>query len=85
MEFSTGKRTEYVTIIAATTGDALTQFKAQGLDRQGYTISGQIGRHRISMVSEGGSADLFADRDMVAATFQRIVDAGTSTSSREDF
>ena len=64
---------EYLTIIAPSAGEAMAQFKARGLDRQGYTIAGKIGRHRFSLVGEAGSTDLFSGDGMIAATFSRRV------------
>ncbi|HEY0918561.1 hypothetical protein [Devosia sp.] len=65
-------RTEdFVTIIAASTAEAMEQYKAQGLDLQGYTITGPVGRHRFSLVEGATRSDLFAGQDMIAATFRR--------------
>jgi len=55
MSPSSSEREEYLTIIAATAGEAMAQFKARGLDAQGYAIAGKIGRHQFSLV---GGADL---------------------------
>ena len=67
-----GTETEdFVTIIAASTTEAMEQYKAQGLDLQGYTITGPVGRHRFSLVNGTTSSDLFAGQDMIAATFRR--------------
>lgn len=68
-------REEYVTIIAPTAGEAMAQFKARGLDREGYSIAGKIGRHQFSLVAGGGTADLFSGSGMFAATFRRTVSA----------
>lgn len=64
---------DFVTIIAASAGEAMRQFKAQGLDAQGYAIAGRVGPHRFSVVDSGGSSDLFPGREMIAATFSRRV------------
>ena len=62
---------EFVTIIAPSTGEAMRQFKAQGLDRQGFAIAGRIGQHRFSMVEGPHAIDLFPGQSLVAATFSR--------------
>ena len=62
---------EFVTIIARTIEDAMRQYRAQGLDRDGYTIAHKVGRHRFSMVDGGTAGDLFAGENMLAATFVR--------------
>lgn len=64
---------DFITIIAPSTGEAMRQFQAQGLDAQGYAIAGRVGRHRFSVVEGGGSAELFQGREMIAATFSRRV------------
>lgn len=64
---------DFVTIIAPSTGEAMRQFKAQGLDVMGYAITGRIGRHRFSLVDGTGSSELFPGREMIAATFSRRV------------
>ncbi|WP_423066067.1 hypothetical protein [Devosia sp. CN2-171] len=64
---------EFVTIIAPSTGDAMRQFKAQGLDRQGFAIAGRIGQHRFSLVDGPHAADPFPGQSLVAATFSRRV------------
>ena len=66
---------EFVTIIAASTGEAMQQFKAQGLDRQGFAIAGRIGQHRFSLVDGAHADDLFPGQSLVAATFSRRVPA----------
>lgn len=66
---------EFVTIIATSAGEAMRQFKAQGLDREGYSIATQIGRHRFSVVAEDAATELFAGDTMFAATFMRAVPA----------
>ncbi|WP_137150422.1 hypothetical protein [Devosia sp. FKR38] len=67
------EREEYLTIIAPTASQAMAQFKAQGLDTQGYAITGKIGRHQFSLVGEEGSTSLFAGDGLIAATFSRKV------------
>jgi hypothetical protein len=66
---------EFVTIIAPSTREVMEQFKAQGLDRQGFTIAGRIGPHRFSMVDGEGSAELFEGRGLMAGTFARKISA----------
>jgi len=67
-----GTRTEdFITIIARSTTEAMEQFKAQGLDRLGYSITGRIGPHRFSLVDGSGNSELFPGQSMVAATFSR--------------
>lgn len=69
------ERDEYLTIIAPTAGAAMAQFKARGLAREGYCITGKIGRHQFSLVSGDGSTELFSGGGMIAATFSRRVPA----------
>jgi hypothetical protein len=64
---------EFITIIATSTGEAMRQFTAQGLDRQGFAIAGRIGPHRFSLVEDGGSSELFPGQGLIAATFSRRV------------
>ena len=64
---------DFVTIIAPSTGEAMRQFKAQGLDVQGYAIAGRVGPHRFSVVDGAGSSELFPGQEMIAATFARRV------------
>lgn len=73
MSPSISEREEYLTIIAPTATEAMAQFKARGLDAQGYAIAGKIGRHQFSLVSGGSSTELFAGNGMIAATFSRRV------------
>ena len=65
-------RIEYLTILAPTAAEAMAQFSARGLARLGYSIAGQVGRHRIAVVRDGQATDML-DGDMVAATFRRTV------------
>ena len=67
------EREEYLTIIAPTAVQAMEQFKARGLDEQGYAIAGKIGRHQFSLVGGEGSTELFSGNGMIAATFSRKV------------
>lgn len=62
---------EYVTIIARSVADAMQQFKARGLDDQGYAIAGRVGRHQFAMVDQNGCNDLFDGDKLVAATWVR--------------
>lgn len=73
MSPSISEREEYLTIIAPTAIEAMAQFKARGLDVQGYSIAGKIGRHQFTLVSGGTSAELFSGIGMIAATFRRKV------------
>jgi hypothetical protein len=67
------EREEYLTIIAPTAAQAMEQFKARGLDAQGYAIAGKIGRHQFALVGGEGSMELFSGNGMIAATFSRKV------------
>ena len=73
MSPSISEREEYLTIIAPTAVQAMEQFKARGLDTQGYAIAGKIGRHQFSLVGGEGSTELFSGNGMIAATFSRKV------------
>lgn len=75
MEPARTETEEFVTIIAASTSSAMRQFKAQGLDRQGFAIAGRIGPHRFSLVSGEDAAELFGGQALVAATFSRRIPA----------
>jgi hypothetical protein len=66
-------RDEYITIIAPTAGEAMAQFKARGLDRQGYAIAGRIGRHQFTLVGGEEAQELFSGSGMIAATFSRQI------------
>ena len=66
---------EYVTIIGANMDAVMRQFRAQGLDRDGYAITGRIDRHRFEMADATGVHDLFDGAPMLAATFMRRVAA----------
>ena len=67
------EREEYLTIIAPTAGEAMAQFKARGLDAEGYSIAGKIGRHRFALVAGEATSELFSGGGMFAATFRRTV------------
>lgn len=69
----TTEREEYLTIIAPTAGEAMAQFKARGLDLQGYSIAGKVGRHQFALVAGETAAELFSGNGMFAATFRRTV------------
>lgn len=69
------EREEYLTIIAPSAHEAMAQFKARGLDQQGYAIAGKIGRHQFALVSGSDSTELFSGGGMFAATFSRRVSA----------
>jgi hypothetical protein len=73
MSPSSSEREEYLTIIAPTATEAMAQFKARGLDVQGYAIAGKIGRHQFSLVGGEDSTELFSGNGMIAATFSRKV------------
>lgn len=66
---------EYLTIVAPTAAEAMGQFSKRGLGAQGYSIAGQIGRHRVSLVAGEHSTDVVGGDGMVAATFRRVVAA----------
>lgn len=66
---------EYVTIIGPSMTDVMRQFRAQGLARQGYAITGRIDRHRFEMADANGVHDLFDGIKMLSATFVRRVAA----------
>ena len=65
---------EYLTIVAPTASEAMDQFSKRGLSQQGYSIAGQIGRHRVAVMNDGQSIELISADDMVAATFRRVVE-----------
>ncbi|WEJ58578.1 hypothetical protein [Devosia sp. FJ2-5-3] len=67
------QRDEYITIIAPTAQEAMAQFKARGLDDQGFTIAGRIGRHQFTLVGAEEAQELFSGAGMIAATFSRRV------------
>jgi hypothetical protein len=73
MSPSISEREEYLTIIAPSAHAAMAQFKARGLDVQGYAIAGKIGRHQFSLVSGETSTELFSGQGLIAATFSRKV------------
>ena len=75
MSPSISEREEYLTIIAPSAHEAMAQFKARGLDEQGYAIAGKIGRHQFALVSGADSTELFSGGGMFAATFNRKVTA----------
>lgn len=75
MSPSISEREEYLTIIAPTAIEVMAQFKARGLDRQGFAIAGKIGRHQVSILQGSSYADLLDDPNMVAATFSRRVNS----------
>jgi hypothetical protein len=66
---------EFVTIIARTTSEAMQQFKAKGLDGQGFAIAGRVGRHSFTLVNGPDADELFPGQSLVAATFSRRVPA----------
>jgi hypothetical protein len=61
---------EYLTILAATSAEAMEQFSKRGLAAEGYSIAGRVGRHRVAVVTDGRSTEMLGDA-MVAATFRR--------------
>lgn len=67
------QRDEYITIFAPTAQEAMAQFKARGLDDQGFTIAGRIGRHQFTLVGAEEAQELFSGAGMIAATFSRRV------------
>ena len=66
---------EFVTIIARTTDEAMQQFKARGLDTQGFAIAGRVGRHKFTLVNGPYADELFPGQSLIAATFSRRVPA----------
>lgn len=63
---------QYITIIARTVADAMRQFKARGLDQEGYAIVGPVDKHRFALADgENASTDMFEGAQMIAATFRR--------------
>jgi hypothetical protein len=66
---------DYITIIGQDMKAVMRQFHDQGLDRQGYAITGRIDRHRFEMADADGVRDLFEGTPMLAATFMRRVAA----------
>lgn len=65
---------EYVTIIAPSFGAVMGQFRARGLARLGFAITGPVARHRFAFAGQErgeGSAEMFGGVAMVAATFRR--------------
>ncbi len=66
---------EYVTIIGPSMSEVMRQFQTQGLDAEGYTITGRIDRHRFEMADATGVHHLFGGKPMLAATFMRRVAA----------
>jgi hypothetical protein len=62
---------EYITIIGPDMNAVMRQFREQGLDREGYAITGRIDRHRFEMADASGIHDLFGGTPMLAATFMR--------------
>ncbi|MBF0680576.1 MAG: hypothetical protein IR164_16750 [Devosia sp.] len=75
MNSDIAQRDEYITIIAPTAQEAMAQFKARGLDDQGFTIAGRIGRHQFTLVGAEEAQELFSGAGMIAATFSRRVSA----------
>lgn len=73
MRTENSQREEYITIIAPTATAAMAQFKARGLDREGYAIAGRIGRHQFTLVGDEVCHELFSGAGMIAATFSRKV------------
>ncbi|HWV21505.1 MAG TPA: hypothetical protein VN036_10785 [Devosia sp.] len=75
MSPGSSEREEYLTIIAPSAHEAMAQFKARGLDQQGYAIAGKIGRHHFALVGGADSTELFSGGGMFAATFSRKISA----------
>jgi hypothetical protein len=66
---------EYVTIIASSAAEAMTQFHDRRLGDQGFTLLSAMGRHEVITVASDGQAERLGNcDDMVAATFMRRVD-----------
>lgn len=66
---------DFITIIASTADAAMRQYRAQGLDKAGYAIASQVGRHDFQLVSPQGTVPLFTDNNMYAAIFMRTPQA----------
>ncbi|MBU0724780.1 MAG: hypothetical protein KJ904_08500 [Alphaproteobacteria bacterium] len=62
---------DYCTIIASSMAEAMHQFAARGLAREGYSIAGRAGRHALLLVDGEGATELFPGEKMFAATFVR--------------
>lgn len=68
---------DYCTIIAPSMAEAMRQFTARGLDREGYSIAGRVGRHALLLADGEGATELFPGEKMFAATFVRRRAAAT--------
>lgn len=66
---------EYITIVAPTLREVMQQFRESGLAAEGYSIAGQVARHRFSYAGDAVSVDLFGGIRMIAATFIRTTSA----------
>ncbi|MCF6327164.1 MAG: hypothetical protein L3J21_07725 [Devosiaceae bacterium] len=72
---------EYVTIIAATLGGVMEQFRHRQLGAKGFSIVGPAARQQFAFAGANGSSkfmdansqseDLFGGEAMVGATFRR--------------
>ena len=68
---------DYCTIIAPSMAEAMRQFTARGLDREGYSIAGRVGRHALLLADGDAATELFSGEKMFAATFVRSRAAAT--------
>ncbi len=65
-------RSECITLIARSPGEALKEFHRRGLGKQGYAICGRVVPHRFEVINEDGSAEeLFGGERFYSATFFR--------------
>ena len=62
---------EFITIIGSDMSQITRAFREQGLSEQDFSMVHRAGRHRFTLVREGGSEDLFEGDTLVAATFAR--------------
>lgn len=68
---TTETRSDYITIFASTAQAAMAQFRARGLDRAGYSITGPMGKHQVGLVAEDGFEQVLSGEGLVALTFAR--------------
>lgn len=64
-------RSDYITIFAPTPEAAMAQFRSRGLDRDGYAITGPMGRHQVGLVAADGFEQVLSGEGLVAVTFAR--------------
>lgn len=71
MEARDAGENDYVTIIAGSMAEVMSQFKAQGLADKHYAIVHRVGQHRFTVANGPETISLFDGAPMVAATFAR--------------